>query len=69
MQIVLLMVIAICDFCHSNCGQREGFAGNIGGEAVKKGEWPWLAAFVMMPAEDFFCGGSLISKRHIMSGM
>lgn len=68
-QICVIFVIAICDSCHSSCGKREGFSGNVGGESVKKGEWPWLAAFVEVYGGNFFCGGSLISKRHIMSGM
>jgi hypothetical protein len=44
----------------------DGFAP--GGEKARKGEWPWLVAFVYQPEEAFICGGSLISDKHILSG-
>lgn len=51
------------------CGQRKGGGGNIiDGIKAKKNEWPWLVAFVKVPEGKFFCGGSLISDKHILSG-
>lgn len=31
-------------------------------------EWPWLSAFIDRASGKFFCGGSLISKQHILTG-
>jgi secreted trypsin-like serine protease len=39
-----------------------------GGKEVKRGEWPWIVAFAYKPRNTFFCGGNLISNKHILSG-
>lgn len=31
-------------------------------------EWPWLTAFVYWPDLEYFCGGSLISEKHVLTG-
>lgn len=52
-----------------SCGRRQGFGASvIGGEKAKKNEWPWLVGFVKVPEEKFFCGGSLVTEKHIVSG-
>jgi secreted trypsin-like serine protease len=52
-----------------NCGNRRGVALlSIGGKQSEKNQWPWLVAFVHTQANTFFCGGSLLSERHILSG-
>lgn len=54
---------------HEQCGQRLVLSGTIfGGAPTKKGDWPWLVAFVYWPEEAFFCAGSLISRTHILTG-
>lgn len=40
----------------------------FGGEKTKKGDWPWLVAFMRRKQEVFFCGGSLIGVKHVLSG-
>lgn len=51
------------------CGVKSGFVATIfGGERVEKGEWPWMVAFIHRKEEVFFCAGSLVSKKHILSG-
>lgn len=51
------------------CGLRQGAFGKVvGGVKAKKNEWPWLVAFIKVPENTFFCGGSLISAQHILSG-
>lgn len=58
------------------CGRRQGFSPVkdfrssriVNGDAAWKNEWPWLVAFVKIPEEKFFCGGSLVSRKHILSG-
>lgn len=51
------------------CGQQSGFEGYVfNGDLTKKGEWPWLVGFIYLQNNHFFCGGSIISKKHILSG-
>lgn len=51
------------------CGKRKGATGKVfGGNQVKKGEWPWLVAFTQRYEKEFFCGGNLISQKHVLSG-
>lgn len=52
------------------CGTRDGmFKAKIHrGNTVHKGEWPWIVAFIYEKNEKMFCGGSLISEKHVLSG-
>lgn len=51
------------------CGTRIGDSGMMfGGVQTQKNEWPWLVAFFFQPDNIFFCGGSLISIKHVLSG-
>lgn len=51
------------------CGQRNGSIGTIfGGAETQKGEWPWLVPFYHRPTNNFFCAGTLISEKHVLSG-
>lgn len=53
------------------CGtSHAAFAKIIGGTDAKKGDWPWQALVLRKSAAgrlDFICGGSLISKKHVLS--
>ena len=41
----------------------------VGGDSVvDRTKWPWLVAFTHNEGNNYFCGGSLISKRHVLSG-
>jgi secreted trypsin-like serine protease len=40
----------------------------IGGTQSKKDDWPWLVAFFGRVAGNFFCAGSLISDKHVLTG-
>lgn len=54
---------------HFDCGAKfEGIGTIFGGEKAEQNSWPWLVAFLYVPKNSFFCGGSLISKRHVLSG-
>lgn len=47
------------------CGRKFVSSGLIiGGTYSAKGQWPWLAALFYNPDRKFFCGASLISKKH-----
>jgi hypothetical protein len=52
------------------CGKRYGHSGLIfGGKEVKIGDWPWLVALVHKELNTFFCSGSLVSSRHVLTGL
>jgi hypothetical protein len=73
---IFLFVITICyvsgfpsvsnDQCKKGSGGVGGFI--VGGERAQKGDWRWVVAFKHWPSGNFFCGGSLISNRHVLSG-
>lgn len=51
------------------CGKvlySSGFA--IGGNQTERGQWPFLVALYNVEYEDFFCGGSLITSKHVLTG-
>lgn len=53
------------------CG-RPSFIGagvSIGGTPTEKGEWPFLAALFHQPSNEFFCAGTIITKRNILTGV
>lgn len=39
-----------------------------GGQYAKKGAWPWLVAMHDATTEEFFCGSTLVSDKHILTG-
>lgn len=72
---VLLSVLLCFNFVVTTieaqeCGKgRSDFVGTIfGGKVTKKADWPWNVALIHRQAERFFCGGTLISSKHILSG-
>lgn len=62
-------VLGLPNASSDQCKKGRGFTGQIvGGERAKKGDWRWVVAFIHWRSENYFCGGSLISTRHILSG-
>lgn len=53
-----------------NCG-TVAFSGGfmVNGTETKRGEWPFLVALHHLESERFFCGGSLISSQHVLTGI
>lgn len=50
------------------CG-TVSFAGGlvVGGTSTVRGQWPFLAALTLSSNGAFFCGGNLISTKHVLT--
>jgi len=58
--------LIVKDKCWQYEGEEHPFSFRVvGGEEAKMNEWPWQVALVYN--NKFFCGGSLISDRHILT--
>ncbi|XP_055588878.1 venom protease-like [Uranotaenia lowii] len=38
-----------------------------GGRPADPGEWPWMAALITNSGQQSFCGGSLVTDRHVLT--
>lgn len=67
---ILVSLAFSCYNCEYNtCGLADKASGLIiGGTEASRGKYPWLAALFFAEKNVFFCGGSLISKEHILTG-
>jgi hypothetical protein len=56
----------------SSCGKSQIAKGlSVGGNNTKPHTWPWMVALQKKLPEnksEFFCAGSLITERHVVSG-
>lgn len=51
------------------CGNVKYSSGLIfGGTYAKQGQWPWLCTLHDTTSDEFFCGSTLISSRHVLTG-
>lgn len=53
------------------CGIPQKNTGLIvNGSELKRGRFPWMAALMLISRHPpiFFCGGSLISDKHVVTG-
>lgn len=52
-----------------HCGKKDNSVGLVfGGENSTQNAWPWLAIFQRVIDNQVFCGGSLVSVKHVVSG-
>lgn len=54
---------------NSACGKQPVLHGAVkNGAASKQGQWPFLVALKYTQNMVFFCGGNLITSRHVITG-
>lgn len=67
--LVLFFVIFESFKAQETCGQFNYGGGTVvGGNEIKRGEWPWLIALFYSDNKKYFCGGTLISNKHVLTG-
>lgn len=67
--ICLILIFVVSKASNEECGKRKGFVAlSFGGEQARKNDWPWLVAFIHREKNQFFCGGSLLGRKHVLSG-
>jgi secreted trypsin-like serine protease len=71
MKILLFFVLLPINLINAEdtCGKvsiRSGLVVN--GEATQPGEFPFLTALYKLETDQFFCAGSLITRRHVLTG-
>lgn len=57
---------------NEDCGKKSkniAAGTSFGGESTNKGEWPWLVAINDRFQSIFLCGGSLLSRLHVLTGL
>lgn len=55
---------------NTTCGTVSFATGLIvHGTEAKKGQWPFLVGLFSLSNKKFFCGSSLISAKHLLTGM
>lgn len=53
----------------SQCGNVDLLQPTIlKGTETLRGQWPFIAALFEAKEDQFFCGGTLISVKHVMTG-
>lgn len=72
LQALLLTVNKKCGFAETSerrkqsCGEVDETIPTNPSES-KRGQWPFLVALLKSIGEEFFCGGTLISSRHVLT--
>lgn len=67
--IVLLIYMKVNEISAYECGTTEFIDPKIvRGTATVRGAWPFLAALYYIEESKFFCGSTLISSKHVLTG-
>ena len=77
MKLILNLIIVFCvekKKKSDDCGTRRYSRPTIyGGDYAEPGQWPWFARLfretMQAPFLKFFCGASLISEQHLLTGL
>jgi secreted trypsin-like serine protease len=52
-----------------DCGRARVAASlSIGSEYAVRGQWPWLVPLLKNDSDKFFCGSTIVSQMHIITG-
>lgn len=66
----LILPFGILKVCGTQCGSVDVLDPRIsGGSETQRGEWPFIAALYYVEVLKFFCGETLITKQHVLTGM
>lgn len=68
---VVLVLVCLLRF-HQVSGiacERDNLSTRIGGgEEVDRGQWPFIVALYLAKESRYFCGGTLVTNKHILTG-
>lgn len=71
LKLLCLSLVACCVITveAQECGNVK-FSSELiyGGEYAKRGQWPWLCTLHDTESDEFFCGSTLISSTHVLTG-
>lgn len=75
--VLLLCQFRITEISGSECGTVSPIESRTsystfrigGGDEVQKGDYPFVAALYQTNERQFFCGGTLISVKHVLTGI
>lgn len=64
----LILSFGITEVRGGMCGSVDVLDPRIsGGSETQRGEWPFIAALYYVEELKFFCGGTLITKQHVLT--
>lgn len=69
--VVLMCLLRFHQVSGIKCGQMDfvDFTTRIsGGEEADRGQWPFIAALFQAKTLKYFCGGTLVTNKHILTG-
>lgn len=67
--IFVLFLIDINANLENQCGKNVQIKGTVfGGSEILQNQFPWLVALFDSTNKKFFCGGTLVSNKHVVSG-
>lgn len=73
----LILIVFVAFTAHANptqravenCGKKPVSVGLVfGGVYSRRHSWPWIVNFQRVIDNQVFCGGSLVSVKHVVSG-
>lgn len=68
---IIILFLNISNFYAFECGKRKIIGAGIriiGADNPYYGQWPWVATLFLKELEKFFCGATLISEKHLLTG-
>lgn len=64
-----ILIIAYVKFVYTSCHSVESDQTRIiGGTQTLEEDWPFIAALFLVNQSRYFCGGTIISDGHILTG-